>query len=67
VPQIVIRMTLTRSSDPLDHSIHPVHRTVNMMAQSFSWVSGFKAALRGLEKLQAIMRATPGPHRELRH
>src|SRR5450631_207525 len=67
VPQIVIRMTLTRSSDPLDHSIHPVHRTVNIMAQSLSWVSGFKAALRGLEKLQAILRATPGPHREARH
>src|SRR5450631_1772584 len=43
-------MMLTRSSDPLDHSIHPVHRTVNKMAQSLSWVSGFKAALRGLEK-----------------
>jgi len=25
--QIIIRMMLTRSSDPLDHSIHPVHRT----------------------------------------
>jgi hypothetical protein len=67
VPQIVIRMTLTRSSDPLDHSIHPVHRTVNKMAQSLSWVSGFKAALRGLEKLQANMRATPRLHREVRH
>jgi len=49
MPQIDSMMTLTRSSDPLDHSIHTVHRTVNMTAQSLTGLQGSRLFSDGQE------------------
>src|SRR3954465_3171591 len=69
IPQTVSMITLTRSNDPLHHSIQPVHSNAKATALSFNRARGFRAKgfMAALQWLKGLTPSWAPPlHRTVR-